>query len=102
MRMKPSQLATIFLICIVLTATALAQNSASPQAPSPSKSTHAAKPTRAAKTASNAMPGLAAFDESVLKTMKDWKVPGAAVAIVKDGKVILSKGYGLRDVKGNL
>ena len=34
--------------------------------------------------------------------MKDWKVPGAAIAIVKDGKVILSKGYGLRDVKSNL
>ena len=34
--------------------------------------------------------------------MKDWKVLGAAVAIVKEGKVILSKGYGLRDVKGNL
>ena len=34
--------------------------------------------------------------------MKDWKVLGAPVAIVKEGKVILSKGYGLRDVKGNL
>jgi len=34
--------------------------------------------------------------------MSDWKVPGAAIAIVKDGKVVLSRGYGLRDVKNNL
>ena len=41
------------------------------------------------------------FDQFVERTMKDWKVPGMAVAVVKDGKVILSKGYGLRDVKNN-
>jgi len=42
------------------------------------------------------------FDAYMQRVMNDWKVPGAAVAIVKDGKVILSKGYGLRDVKNNL
>jgi len=42
------------------------------------------------------------FDAYVVRVMKDWKVPGAAIAIVKDGKIILSKGYGLRDVKNNL
>ncbi len=41
------------------------------------------------------------FDQFVERTMKDWKVPGMAVAVVKDGRVILSKGYGLRDVKNN-
>lgn len=34
--------------------------------------------------------------------MSDWKVPGAAIVIVKNGKVVVSKGYGLRDVKNNL
>lgn len=47
-------------------------------------------------------PGLAEFDAYVQRVMKEWKVPGAAIAIVKDGKVILSKGYGFRDVKNNL
>ncbi|MGI8744352.1 MAG: serine hydrolase [Bryobacteraceae bacterium] len=42
------------------------------------------------------------FDDFVNASLKDWKVPGAAVAIVRDGKVILSKGYGLRDVAKNL
>ncbi len=49
-----------------------------------------------------ATPGLADFDAYVQRVMQDWKVPGAAIAIVKDGKVILSKGYGFRDVKNNL
>jgi CubicO group peptidase (beta-lactamase class C family) len=42
------------------------------------------------------------FDAYVERVIKEWKVPGAAIVVVKDGKVVLSKGYGLRDVKGNL
>ena len=42
------------------------------------------------------------FDQFVSETMKVWKVPGLAIAIVKDGKVILSKGYGFRDVEKKL
>lgn len=47
-------------------------------------------------------PALQDFDAYVQKTMSDWKVPGAAIAIVKDGKIVLTKCYGLRDVKNNL
>jgi CubicO group peptidase (beta-lactamase class C family) len=43
--------------------------------------------------------GLAEF---ITKGMAEWKVPGMAVAVIKDGKVILSEGFGLRDVKNNL
>ena len=39
------------------------------------------------------------FDGFVDQVMKDWKVPGLAVAVVKDGKVIFAKGYGYRDVQ---
>jgi len=42
------------------------------------------------------------FDAFANKELRDWKCDGFAVAIVEDGKVILSKGYGLRDVKKNL
>lgn len=38
-------------------------------------------------------------DSLVEKTLKTFDVPGIAVAIVKDGKVILSKGYGLRSLR---
>lgn len=38
-------------------------------------------------------------DSLVEKTLKTFDVPGIAVAIVKDGKVIHSKGYGVRSLK---
>lgn len=40
------------------------------------------------------------IDEYIAKAQKDWNVPGLAVAIVKDGKVVLSKGYGIREKGG--
>ena len=39
---------------------------------------------------------LADLDEYVARSMKTFEVPGMAVAIVKDGKVALLKGYGVR------
>lgn len=37
-------------------------------------------------------------DELVESTLKSFNVPGIAVAIVKDGKVVLSKGYGVKSI----
>ncbi|MGH8312131.1 MAG: serine hydrolase domain-containing protein, partial [Gammaproteobacteria bacterium] len=39
---------------------------------------------------------LADLDSYVQKIMHDWQVPGLAVAVVKDGKVVLARGYGVR------
>ncbi|HTP68928.1 MAG TPA: serine hydrolase [Dongiaceae bacterium] len=36
------------------------------------------------------------LDDYVARSMKTFEVPGMAVAIVKDGKVVFSKGYGVR------
>ncbi len=38
----------------------------------------------------------AGFDAYVDRVLKTFNVPGAAVAIVKDGRVVLAKGYGVR------
>src|SRR4029077_3005497 len=35
-------------------------------------------------------------DQVVERARKEFDVPGIAVAIVKDGKVVLAKGYGVR------
>lgn len=40
-------------------------------------------------------------DELVERTIKTFDVPGIAVAIVKDGKVIHSKGYGVKSILTN-
>jgi CubicO group peptidase (beta-lactamase class C family) len=45
---------------------------------------------------------LKGFGEFVAKTMAEWKVPGMAVAIIKDGKVIYAEGFGFRDVEQGL
>ncbi len=37
------------------------------------------------------------FDDTVRRAMKLHAVPGLGVAIVKDGKVVLAKGYGVRE-----
>jgi CubicO group peptidase (beta-lactamase class C family) len=41
-------------------------------------------------------PPLAGLDAFVTRTMKEFGVPGMAVAVVKDGRVVLAKGYGVR------
>jgi len=40
----------------------------------------------------------AEIDQLVERTMKTFQVPGMAVAVVKDGKVVHSKGYGVRSL----
>lgn len=45
--------------------------------------------------------GLEHFDAYVNRVLKTFDVPGIAVAIVKDGHVVLEKGYGLRNVKNH-
>jgi CubicO group peptidase (beta-lactamase class C family) len=37
------------------------------------------------------------LDAFIVRAMKEYQVPGAAVAVIKDGKAILVKGYGVRD-----
>ncbi len=38
------------------------------------------------------------FDSYIEKSRVEWRAPGMAVAIVKDGKVIFKKGYGIREL----
>ncbi len=40
--------------------------------------------------------GLADFSAYVERTLKEFEVPGLAVAIVKDGEVVMARGFGVR------
>lgn len=42
------------------------------------------------------------LDELVKNTLKTFDVPGISVGIVKDGKIIYTKGFGVRSMKTNL
>jgi CubicO group peptidase (beta-lactamase class C family) len=39
------------------------------------------------------------LDSYIQKGLADWNLPGLAVVIVKDGKVVWIKGYGIRDIE---
>lgn len=39
---------------------------------------------------------LGEIDDYVNKSIRDWEVPGVAIAIVKDDRIVLAKGYGVR------
>ncbi len=53
-------------------------------------------PTRSLAQRSAAPPG--DLDAYVARVMKEFQVPGLSVAIVKDGKVVVTKGYGVREL----
>src|ERR1700694_233888 len=55
---------------------------------------HKASKTKTQPSATK--PGLDGFDDFVAQALKDWKVPGVAVAVVQGDTVILLKGYGYR------
>jgi D-alanyl-D-alanine carboxypeptidase len=43
--------------------------------------------------------GLPGFDEVMVDFMRQFTVPGASYAVVKDGKLVMVRGYGLADVE---
>ena len=45
---------------------------------------------------------LAGFDAFVNQALPAWEVPGLAMAVVKNGQVVLAQGYGFRDVDKKL
>jgi CubicO group peptidase (beta-lactamase class C family) len=42
----------------------------------------------------------AQIDRVAADAMRQWKLPGIAIAVVKDDKVVLTRGYGVRELGG--
>jgi CubicO group peptidase (beta-lactamase class C family) len=38
-------------------------------------------------------------DAVMLRFMSAYSVPGAALALIKDGRIVVEKGYGFRDLE---
>jgi CubicO group peptidase (beta-lactamase class C family) len=47
-------------------------------------------------------PALSRLDAFVLAEMTKWRVPGVALAVVQDGRVVAERGYGWRDLERHL
>ena len=81
----------VFLSAIFLVSPTFAQTS--------KKKPAASAPSLAAASPAAKLQGL---DDLAADAMKQWKVPGVAIAVVQDGKVIYAKGYGYRDLAQKL
>ncbi|UCE39919.1 MAG: serine hydrolase [Candidatus Aminicenantes bacterium] len=45
---------------------------------------------------------LKGLDKFITERMEEWKVPGLAISIVQDGRLVYSKGFGFRNIEKNL
>src|SRR6266498_2995569 len=86
LRMQLRILASL-LVASILVPTVVAQ---APPAPAPAP---------VARATPRALSGL---DQFVTSQMTEWHVPGLALGIIQDGRVVLLKGYGFRDVDQKL
>jgi CubicO group peptidase (beta-lactamase class C family) len=41
------------------------------------------------------------LDNYIKQGMIDWQVPGLSIVIVKDGEIVMMKGYGVKDIQKN-
>src|ERR1700683_4370230 len=69
-------------------------------ATAPANAVPAAAPQAISPKAQNST-DWSSLDQYISSSMKDWKVPGASVAIVRDGAVVYMKGFGVRDIRTN-
>jgi len=44
-------------------------------------------------------PGMESFDRIITDLMRKWEIPGGAVAVAKDGRLLLAHGYGWSDIE---
>jgi CubicO group peptidase (beta-lactamase class C family) len=58
--------------------------------------------SRSVDPAAEASASLESLGETIAAALADWHTPGLCVGIVKDGRVVLAEGYGLRDVEKEL
>jgi CubicO group peptidase (beta-lactamase class C family) len=63
--------------------------------------THASEAPKAPIPSSVPELDIPELDRLAAEIMADWRVPGAALAVVRNGKVLLTRAYGQRDVEAN-
>ena len=44
---------------------------------------------------------MASFDRYITVLMNKYQIPGGAVAVAKDGKLVLAHGYGMADIEAH-
>jgi N-acyl-D-amino-acid deacylase len=55
--------------------------------------------TPAMPVSGTAVPGMASVDVAIKEIMTRWAIPGGALGIVKDGRLVYARGFGYADVE---
>jgi N-acyl-D-amino-acid deacylase len=71
---------------------------AAPAAASP-RSASVARETHPFPITGERVPGLASFDREMLSLMERWGVPGGALAVIRDDRLVYARGFGYADVQ---
>ena len=50
-------------------------------------------------TTGDFQPGMGWFDRVMIGLMGKWEIPGGSLAVMEDGEILLSRGYGFSDVE---
>src|SRR5262245_394511 len=50
-------------------------------------------------TTGRIVPELAHYDRVMVSAMARWGIPGGALAVAKDGRLVLARGYGLANIE---
>src|SRR3954470_17882269 len=53
---------------------------------------------KSAKPSFSMSQAAAVFDNYIQSAIQTWKTPGVSVAVVKDGKIVFKKGFGVREL----
>jgi len=97
MRERTPRFAVLALVAVTALLTAFADaGSGAPRIPSQTTPKAASRTTAAPALRSPAAVLPPGFDALVARAMKTFAVPGMGIAVVKDGQVVLAKGYGVR------
>src|SRR4051795_10360365 len=51
-------------------------------------------------SSAHAAPATPDIDRLATRTLKEFSVPGMAIGVIKDGRIVLAKGYGVREEGG--
>ena len=82
---------------LAATAVACGGGSAAPVPPEPTPPTPTTPAAGGVAVTGEAVPGMASVDAVIGTLMRRWEIPGGAVAIVKDGRLVYARGFGTAD-----
>jgi CubicO group peptidase (beta-lactamase class C family) len=97
MRERTPRFAVLALVAVAALLTAFTDaGSGAPRTPPQTTPKAASRTTAAPALRSPAAVLPPGFDALVARAMKTFEVPGMGIAVVKDGRIVLAKGYGVR------